>query len=289
VKNIARILCFVLFLIINNLLLVAHAQETADLSNIENIEKSTLSLPTVSIYEYLPGFSELTKEQLKNIHPSFISSIYAGIVSGLTAGIIVGIVIFLIQKWSETRQLRRTLDREISIFKEEARSHLECTDSFALHDAEIIPDSAKSLNMSLKEKPVDLWQEHLLNNQNLIVKLKRFQASIFKFKGAANKLDNRLWMLIRKYNSDRDAISANDPPIYIYCIGKITGMSDEEIIPFMEFGGLNGKVNPSAITCYNKITNNEEFSALSKEYIKNKYKLESMLNDLREELGVKNA
>jgi hypothetical protein len=49
----------------------------------------------LTFYAYLPGFGGMTKQEIVNIHPSFVSSVYAGIVSGLTAGLFVGVVIFL--------------------------------------------------------------------------------------------------------------------------------------------------------------------------------------------------
>ena len=243
----------------------------------------------LGFYAYLPGFGGMTKQEIGNIHPSFVSSVYAGIVSGLTAGLIVGVVIFLIQKWSEARQLRRTLDREVSIFKEETRHHLECVDSFPLRDAEVIPTSAQSLNDALKERPVDLWLEHLPERRAFIEKLKRFQTSIFEFRSSANKFDNWLCMLIRKHNSSRDSISANDPPMYVYCLGRLRGLSDVEIAPVMEFGVKDGKVYNWVKACYDEVTKDSEMEILSKDYMAGKKALEAMLEELREELGMVSA
>lgn len=96
-------------------------------------------------------------------------------------------------------------------------------------------------------------------------------------------------MLIRKHNSNRDAISANDPPMYVYYLGRLRGLSDEEIVPVMEFGVKDGKVNNRVKAYYDEVTKDSEVKILSKDYIAGKKSLEAMLVELRDELGTESA
>jgi len=235
----------------------------------------------------LPGIRSLTLEEYTEFQTSFLADLYAGIVSGVVTGMIVGLVVLVLEKGFEKRRYTKSLQRELAIFKEELRYNADNTVLFSLHNITSLPDAISLVRETLRRNPIDIWHDVLKNERSFIDILKSFQDALHLYSKAAAELDQRLWKAIRRQTQTEGALSVNDPPRYIYFMGRTLGLGDATIAPIMDLGVVKGGIiGGSAKQSYERLRSDPELQELASGYRSKKEQLELTFQSLRGRLGL---
>jgi hypothetical protein len=86
----------------------------------------------------------------------------------------------------------------------------------------------------VSDHPVDYWYLLLKRHRAFLDEVKRFQHAHAAFGEAAQKLDVALRRVIRFHNAAGGTIVFNDPYDHAYFLGRLHGMSSEEIMPWID-------------------------------------------------------
>lgn len=169
---------------------------------------------------------------------AFWPALYSGALYSVITGLIVGLVITWNQRLLETRRSRRLYEREISIARQRLREAVLGPERFVFESAiASAPLRAFAVMAVVRECPIQVWIDAVPKQRDLLSILDEFQSAFLAFAGAAANLDHELVEFARQYNADHRTISANDPPIVGYVLGRMQGFEDREILPWISFDG----------------------------------------------------
>lgn len=159
---------------------------------------------------------------------TFWGGLYSGIISGMVTGLIVGIVIWLLQSNHDKKQLRKTCEREVSLFLEEAKRYIGGSNADLISDSgiESIPENARDfLRFIEDDKPLAFWESNLKKDYiETVQKIIKVKNSYLKFSQASSHLDMRVANEFLKY-TDTSNYRSHMSPFY----GLLNGYSIESL------------------------------------------------------------
>lgn len=208
---------------------------------------------------------------------SFWPSLYAGVISSIITGIIVGIILIVWQKNLDKQTNKQMYKREVSILKERLKLDLIIPEVFTITNAlDSIPKRAKALAEAITDSPVSLWKANLKKERELLESLIDFQNSLADFRSRAINLDHYLEQFSREFNSKRGAISANDPIIISYILGKLEEFSSKELARWLPLSETN--IPQWVNEAYTEAVKSDDLGLVHKEYSSARVKLDERVS-----------
>lgn len=211
---------------------------------------------------------------------SFYQQLVSNVIAGLITGIVVGVIILLAQRAIENRRERLKVKNEVAAKWEEILMAAGAPDTLIMGDPRnTAPPSANAISNVIRELPVPYWQEVYPNSASL-KKLTKFNQAYRRFVTEAAQFSATLNMSVRTYNAGRGAIQANDSVIVTYYVGKLFGLSDDQIYPFLDFAA--GNSIPEWVTSgFNELQQNTALNNEAAGYVDAKQKLTNAVNNIR--------
>lgn len=184
----------------------------------------------------MPGVPPAGSSEVTMFWISFWAQLYSGFLSSILTGLIVGLVIWCVQLRAEQRRARNDAARELALFREKLRNAVEEPDILNFQTAaDSIPPAARAIHSMVSNHPVDYWYSLLKRHRAFLDEIKGFQHAYAAFGKAAQKLDVALRRVIRLHNAARGTIAMNDPADHSYFLGRLHGMSSEQILPWIDY------------------------------------------------------
>ncbi|GEM_PF-2620067 len=211
---------------------------------------------------------------------SFYQQLVSNVVAGLVTGIVVGVIILLAQRAIESRRERLKVKNEIAAKWEEILTAAGEPDTLIMGDPRnTAPPSALAISNTIRELPIPYWYEVYPGSASL-KRLADFNQAYRQFIVEAAQFSSVLNMVVRTYNASRGAIQPNDSPLVSYYVGKLFGLSDDQISPFLDFAASNSL--PEWITSgFNELEQNATLKAEATGYAQAKKKLATAINRIR--------
>lgn len=227
----------------------------------------------------MPGVPPSGSSEAIHFWISFWSQLYSGFLSSILTGFIVGLVVWWVQLRAEQRRTRNDAARELALFREKLRNAVEEPDILNFQTAtDSIPPAARAIHSVVSNHPVDYWYSVLKRHRAFLDEVKRFQHAHTAFGKAAQRLDVALRQVIRLHNAARGAIAVNDPYDHAYFLGRLHGMSDEEILPWID---LPSKTHSSRFeSSFSAAMADEEVASRVDEYQRRREELVSHIEKL---------
>src|SRR5947208_2440146 len=175
---------------------------------------------------------------------SFWSALFAGAIDSLLIGFIVGALILVFQWKVDERRLRHRCEQEVATFREQLRFILNQEETTYVNNLVQPSSFIAPLTKLFSESPIDLWIDKLPRQQKFFKILKEFQQAHSTFATVASKLNASVTSAVRKINSRKGLMQANDSTPFGYFTGKTLGAEAEDILPWVGPGGMG---NPTAI------------------------------------------
>lgn len=203
---------------------------------------------------------------------AFCKDIVIGIITGLVTGLVVGGILFYYQSWINKNEYIQSNDHDVSIFLEEIKNTIIDLNTFSLQDLKTAPIAITTFADLANKNPFTTWKDKTNQNKPFVALIIDFQKSYFDFIKNVHNLDTEVRRIIRMQNSSRKLDQINDVVNYQYFIGKLYGLSDQDILPYLEFG--QDKIYPRIKETQNILLLDPKIELLSKKYIELKNVLE---------------
>jgi hypothetical protein len=215
---------------------------------------------------------------------AFWPALYSGVIYSIVTGIVVGIVVLFVQRHAEKRAARMSYARELSILKDQIREAMSCPNPFTISSAcQSAPHPAKQAVEVVRPWPISLWREELTDHKALLNTIHELQISYSLFMIAAQHLDHLLQQFCRTYNGRRNAISANDPPLWSYILGRLSGFESAHLLPWLNMPSPD--VPPWIEEGFTEAEQNKDIISAHGEYMGKRKKLQSTADVLIQELN----
>ena len=204
------------------------------------------------------------------------------IITGVISGLIVAVSFWFIQLQVEKNRIRHEVSRDLSLFLGRLSDSFSQPNTYNIHSAvNMLASVASVINQIIASSPIDYWQSHIIdkNYRAIMNEIISFRNQYKTTKIAAQNLDIVLWQKIRLKNASENLISANDEADHAFFLGKVDGMSTEEIMPFLESGGP-GRLEPS----YEYLKRDKEIATCANKYKSEREKLKAAISNLENQL-----
>lgn len=170
--------------------------------------------------------------------PALWSGAIYSVICGIVAGVVVGIVVLRYQKGAERRALAQTHSRELSLKLNQLRTALAQRDVVNFESAHAaVPIPATSALQALKDAPLTFWRETLPKQSPILDAAIELQKRCAHFSSIAAEVDHELRQQVRAFNHARDADSVNDAPYHQFGVGRLLGISGEQLLPWVSSMG----------------------------------------------------
>jgi hypothetical protein len=147
-----------------------------------------------------------------------------------------------------------------------------------------VPNAAIEISELAVKYPYELWPDDLSGDSKVFIKkLDNIKELTLTLKYHATQLHASLRTSIRRHNAVDGKIESNDIFVYIYFVGKLAGIPDEEIKPWM----LPNQLSPWVIEAYDYVSTQESINVQKQNFLNAQNGLKSNLNDIKRLLGVK--
>lgn len=214
---------------------------------------------------------------------AFWSALFAGAIDSLLIGFIVGIMILVFQWKVDERRLQHRCEQEVATFREHLRFALDQPEMTYVDNLVKPSRQVTSIANLLSESPLDLWIDKVHRQQKFFKILKKFQQANSNLALVASKLNDSVTSAVRKMNSSRGIMKANDSMSITYFTGKTLGAEPDDIIPWASI--LGGSATPEAIASfeanYNLLLENDKVKELTPLYKDAWQKLGKAIDTLR--------
>jgi hypothetical protein len=161
---------------------------------------------------------------------------------------------------------------------------MSCPNPFTISSAsESVPHPARQAVEVVRPWPISLWREELSDHKALLDTIHELQVSYSEFKIAAQHLDHLLQQFSRAYNSKRNAIAANDPPLRAFILGRLSGFESAHLLPWLNMPAQT--IPPWIEEGFTEAEQNKDIISAHGGYMGKRKKLQSMADVLIQKLN----